>query len=149
MCCLAGGMHENEQLAAFGVRLGGLAWEMSWHLQIGRHRLMESLWGVQREIFIAFFLGGVNQAVWWKRAEGAEARGSRLSPGRLRSAALARAKCESVICCPRFTSRLTSYRGETILFIPSTFLFILRYFVWFGDKMHVQLLQLKQKAKHN
>ena len=91
MCCLAGEMHENEQLAAFGVRLGGLAWEMSWYLQIGRHRLMESLWGVQREIFIAFYFGGVNQAVWWKRAEGAEARGSRLSPGRLQSAALARA----------------------------------------------------------
>lgn len=53
MCCLAGGMHKNEQLAAFGVQLGGLAWEMSWHLQIGRHRLMESLERVLKEIFIA------------------------------------------------------------------------------------------------
>lgn len=36
MCYLAEGMHKNEHLAAFGVQLGGLAWEMSWQLQIGR-----------------------------------------------------------------------------------------------------------------
>lgn len=57
MCCLAGGMHKNERLAAFGVQLWGLAWEMSWHLQIGRHRVMESLRRVLRE-FSLLFLGG-------------------------------------------------------------------------------------------